>query len=343
MIQVPDTDEYDDVQEKGCNASPKNPTMIEELGTRNVESDCAESSLPMSSPRTKISNSEDRVKRPSKRGRKARESKQKKRAKRTTSEVPGIDIESQNVAGEIVQEKRFENNRNLLYSMEKTCEKGKKVKFATVVSELPASLDQKASSGKIPKFKKPAKGTRKSIDHQLNGCSVRSKSRYLDSAKNDKMTQSQSNEEYVSQTPTIPFSMVHDKNNPNLGVKTRKTEMVTTHPKCNRELRSLKRPKISIDNIAKDKLVGCVQGGLNKVLSKSSEVQRKKETSVPDKSVGMEKALPDSNVEVVRKCKTVLNKVQCAFCHSTEDSQVSLMLCLIGGKNGMVGRGIPKG
>ncbi|KAA8514872.1 hypothetical protein F0562_018051 [Nyssa sinensis] len=359
-MQVADTDEIQENEGKvilqGATTSGEPRTGITESKVPEQGTDIAEVSLrTLSSPRTINSNSKRGLQRSNKRGRQAGESTRKKTAKRIMGEV-GIHVNSQNLAECIMQEKHENNgNPNL---KRKTCRRDKKVKFdtsviepmpehvpalstaakplnqgdETLVTALPSSSDQNESNNGILKSKKPGRSSTRIVDQQLRDPLVSSKTKNLDSAKND-VTQNQWKEDLIFQSPSISFPTGRDKNFSDLGVGTRKSETKTiTKSKFDRALRCLKKPKISADNISKEKLVD-VQDGHNKVSTKKKKILGKSDIRTLDDSSEMEKALPNSNGVVLRKCEAVVNKVQCAFCHSTEDSEASgVMVHYLNGK-----------
>ncbi|XP_059665977.1 protein BREAST CANCER SUSCEPTIBILITY 1 homolog [Cornus florida] len=335
-MQVADSYESDGIPGKEGKASSQGTNTIREPKSGQTESvvpkqgaDNTEESLPTSSLRTKGTNSEEQIKRSNKRGRKAGGS-TRKQAKRSKGEVLGIHAGSQEVAERIIPEK-IDNNGNPLNLKARTQKSGGRVEFDAIATETmlenfptlfaeaksfnqsdetvvngSTSSDQKGSSDKVLKSKKTGKSRRKSVDHLLGDQRASFKTQNQDSAKNN---------------------VAHDRNVSDLGVGTCNGEIKTiTKQKYARELRCSKRPKIFTNNISKGKSVDAVQDGNNKVSAKSKKVQGNSDVKDLNNTSEKERSLPSSGA-LLRKCGTVLNKIQCSFCHSAEDSEASGVMC----------------
>ncbi|CAL5410206.1 unnamed protein product [Camellia sinensis] len=349
-LQVADTDEFNGIQEKECKASSqgavingeirieKSENVVSKPRTDNVEG----SLIALSLPRTENINTGDRMKKSKKRGRKASEITKKKQTKSNMSEVLGVPVESQKVAENSILK------QNLLNLNTRTHKRDKKVMFDisaielvpenisvlgveasplnqdndTVVTDLPASSDKKESSNK-------SIGRRRDQPKRL-------KTHNLGSSKNN-ITQNQSKEDFISQLSSIYLPLAVKKNVPDLGVKTSKSEIkTTTNPKCDQDMRRSKKQKIYTDEISKDnKLVDAALDGCNEVTVKKTQLSGKVQgnSEVLQGISVTEKSLRASEGVVFYKCDTDPHKVQCAFCRSTKDSEVSgIMVHYLNGK-----------
>ncbi|CAK9140262.1 unnamed protein product [Ilex paraguariensis] len=272
-VLVEATDENINVKKK-CKSASQSSKANEESAIGNRKSripemgnDNMETSLPtLSCPRTKS------VAKSNKRVRKANGSTLKKRAKKNICEVIGISSDLQKVADYVIQEKTCDNNESSL-NLVKTCKRNKKVGFdasatgsvaenshtlcagaipliqgdKTVVAHLSASSVQKEDSEGSKNLKKSGK-INKTMDPQRRD-RTRSKIQQLNTAKN--IMQSKNIEVLTSQVLSKSPSISDDKENHDLGVKSRKVQRKNTS-----NLKCLKKVKFSMDSICKDKLAG---------------------------------------------------------------------------------------
>ncbi|CAK9187563.1 unnamed protein product [Ilex paraguariensis] len=343
-VLVEATDENINVKKK-CKSASQSSKANEESAIGNRKSripemgnDNMETSLPtLSCPRTKS------VAKSNKRVRKANGSTLKKRAKKNICEVIGISSDLQKVADYVIQEKTCDNNESSL-NLVKTCKRNKKVGFdasatgsvaenshtlcagaipliqgdKTVVAHLSASSVQKEDSEGSKNLKKSGK-INKTMDPQWRD-RTRSKIQQLNTAKN--IMQSKNIEVLTSQVLSKSPSISDDKENHDLGVKSRKVQRKNTS-----NLKCLKKVKFSMDSICKDKLAGGIATIRERVDAKEIQpfegAQGNFDVKVINDSSKMQKVPSILNGVVLHKCETIPNKIQCAFCQSAEDSEVS--------------------
>lgn len=95
--------------------------------------------------------------------------------------------------------------------------------------------------------------------------------------------------------------------------------------KCNKELRSKKKMKVSFDDVSRVGLVNECHGHKNILLKEIQLLDKVSCSSAPQVLNGSSivKNLPLTNEVALRKCAILANKIQCAFCLSSEDSEVS--------------------
>ncbi|KAK9268132.1 hypothetical protein L1049_010572 [Liquidambar formosana] len=304
-MQVADTDEFNGIQEKEVVALSHSRFTDEEsvvgiMKCTNTEQGTAiiDVELPnMFHSRTKNANYQSRIKKSNKRGRKVGERVQKKCAKSNMDQV-GIHDDSKQVAE--TQEEMRENNGNS------------------------SNLEKAAKRTKVSSDKNP----------ELKEYPVRSKNQRPDSAKGNTLeeksaTESQINEDMIPQLLLSSFIRDDNTKSSDFGEKTSKNARdikSAINLKCTRQLRSLKKLKVSFDDNSKDSLVGAVQEDHRKVAAKETQplkkVQGSPEVKVLDDLSTVEKDLPVTTGVVLRKCETIPNKIQCAFCHSSEDTEV---------------------
>lgn len=166
---------------------------------------------------------------------------------------------------------------------------------------------------------------------------TRSKRRKVDSTKVDMlekipMVQKQTDEDTVPQPSLISTCIGANKKTSDLKKKpTRSTRKKSAlNSKCNVESRCSKRMKVSY-GISEDGLIkdNGVQECCNKAPNKTQSLEESQ--GIADVRVlndlSREKGLKTDKV-ALRKCETLSTKIQCSFCHSSEDSEVILLLYL---------------
>ncbi|KAI8524602.1 hypothetical protein RHMOL_Rhmol13G0161800 [Rhododendron molle] len=304
--QVADSDEFDGIQVKKCKLSAHGGTTNGKHGIENIEdvvpkqrADDVEVSLTaMSSPRKDNTNTNDKLKKSNKRGRKVSERRKKKQAKRTIDEAPRDQVDLERVAKCAIHEKILNENIKSLHSNKRTCKGDKKVMFDSSAAE--------------------------SVPETVSSFSAEPNTLNLD---NNRVTDFQHS---TDQKKSSMKSVVQQQ----IDIPKRTRNRINS--KCQEQRCSNKR-KISTLDISKDnKLVKGIRDGCNEVsVEKTQPMGKLQSTSeVRDlQAKKLEEVPPALNGVVLRKCETVTNKIQCAFCHSTEDTEASgIMVHYLNGK-----------
>lgn len=315
-LQIKETVEYDRILEKEYKSTPQETIRNGECRDNKTES-------------TKNANNEGGIKRSDKRGRQASERTQRKRAKKN------IGIDSEKVAGENVQEKTCDDEGTSL-NLKGKSNKGSK-RLCTHASAAEVMLENVSTSAEGPKSLNQGnipmiadlsasldekEGIHGSHPMKKTGKKSRTINRNLTAPKNT-IIQSHSNEVPISQSRSEPFPADGGKTVPDLCKKSRESETESIKiPQCDKKLKSSKKVKFSTDDNRNNKSIDKSQSTHKKV-AKGSPLVMVPDVRVMEDSSKMEKLLPSLN-GILRKCEGVSNKIQCAFCHSTEDSEVSV-------------------
>ena len=323
--QVANVEEINGIQENEVDVALQGVTAGEEQSTENAKcvnskqgSVTADELFNASSPRTKSSNYQNESNKSNK-GRKigkASEMARKKPAKRHTDSDFEIYVDLNKASENYIQEPTHETRKR----RKKTCFGTSAIKATpknvhavsvgtetlkhgkeSMATETPASLGKKEGSDENSTLKNARKG-RKKID-----CLIRSEKQKLDSVK-DNMLEEISKIENHKNEHKIP-------------------ELAPVSKSGDRELRSRKKMKTSADGILKDDLVNDSQKGHTYVSAKETQMSEKTlcnpDVKVQDDSSVVQKLPSRINEVVLRKCETVSKKFQCAFCLSSEESEVS--------------------
>jgi BRCA1-associated RING domain protein 1 len=345
-------------QENELDVALQGVTADEEQNTENAKcmnskqgSVTADVLSNVSSPRPKGSSDQNESNKSNKsRGiGKASERGQKKCAKKHTDSDFRIYVDLNKASENFIQEQTCYNNDSL--NLDETRKRSKKTCFGTsatkatpknvhavsvgtetlnhgegsMVTKTPASLGKKEghedftleNSGK----------RRKKID-----CLVRSEKRKLDSVKDNMHEEiskidNNKNEHTIPELAPLPIPRPDDKKASNFRQKPRKLGKETNS--CDREQRSKKKMKVSSDHILKDDLVNDIQEGHAYVPAKETQLNEKiqcnPDVKAQDDSSVVQKLPSQINKIILRKCETVSNKFQCAFCLSSEESEVSIL------------------
>ena len=332
--QVANVEEINGIQENEVDVALQGVTAGEEQSTENAKcvnskqrSVTANELSNASSPRTKGSNYQNESNKSNK-GRKigkASEMARKKPAKRHTDSDFEIYVDLNKASENYIQEPTHDNKNGL--KLDETRKRRKKTCFGTsaikatpknvhavsvgtetlkhgkesMATETPASLGKKEGSDENSTLKNARKG-RKKID-----CLIRSEKQRLDSVKDNMLEE---------------ISKIENHKNEH---KIR--ELAPVSKSGDRELRSRKKMKTSADGILKDDLVNDSQKGHTYVSAKETQMSEKTlcnpDVKVQDDSSVVQKLPSRINEVVLRKCETVSKKFQCAFCLSSEESEVS--------------------
>ncbi|KAM7500529.1 hypothetical protein LguiA_024943 [Lonicera macranthoides] len=313
--QIKETVEYDRILEKEYRSPSQETTRNGECRDKKREN-------------TKNGNNEGGNKRSRKRGRKASERTQTKRAKKN------IGIDSEKVAEENVQEKKCDDKGTSLNLKGKSNKGSKKLCTHTSAAEvMPENVSTSAegpkplNQGNIPMIadllaslaekegihgRHPTKKTGKKSGKTIK--------RNLTASKNS-IIRSQSNEVSISQSRSESFPADGDKTVLDLCKKPRESETKSIKiPQCDKKKKSSKKVKFSTDDNRKSKSMDNIQS-THKKFTKGSPLGMVSGVRIMEDS-SMEKLLPSLN-GILRKCEGVTNKIKCAFCHSTEDTEAS--------------------
>uniref|UniRef100_A0A2N9G1B9 BRCT domain-containing protein n=1 Tax=Fagus sylvatica TaxID=28930 RepID=A0A2N9G1B9_FAGSY len=354
--QVANVEEMTGNQENELDVALQGVTADEEQNTENAKcmnskqgSVTADVLSNVSSPRPKGSSDQNESNKSNKsRGiGKASERGQKKCAKKHTDSDFRIYVDLNKASENFIQEQTCYNNDSL--NLDETRKRSKKTCFGTsatkatpknvhavsvgtetlnhgegsMVTKTPASLGKKEghedftleNSGK----------RRKKID-----CLVRSEKRKLDSVKDNMHEEiskidNNKNEHTIPELAPLPIPRPDDKKASNFRQKPRKLGKETNS--CDREQRSKKKMKVSSDHILKDDLVNDIQEGHAYVPAKETQLNEKiqcnPDVKAQDDSSVVQKLPSQINKIILRKCETVSNKFQCAFCLSSEESEAA--------------------
>ncbi|XP_021904770.1 protein BREAST CANCER SUSCEPTIBILITY 1 homolog, partial [Carica papaya] len=166
-----------------------------------------------------------------------------------------------------------------------------------------------------------------------DACSQRSKERKVHSVKTnitgeDSEFRKQTNKRSLPQKTFSSDPSTDGKNIYDLKEKHSKQAREfdsTFTSKCNKELRSKKKMKVSFDDVSRVGLVNECHGHKNILLKEIQLLEKVSCSSAPQVLNGSSivKNLPLTNEVALRKCAILANKIQCAFCLSSEDSEVS--------------------
>lgn len=357
--QVANVEEINEIQEKELEAALQDVTTNEEPSTKNEKymnskqgSGTADVVLPnLSSPRTEDSNDQIGSNKSNKSGkiRKASERAKKKCPKWHTDSDFEIYVDLNKASENFIQEQTLDNN----YSLDNTSKQSKRSQShngtgatkptpknfhavsvgtetlnhgsGSAVIETPLSLGKKEVNNEAFSLKKAGKRYKK-ID-----CSVRSEKRKLDSLKDNVLkelvkTQNQKDLDTNPELAPLSIAMADYKKASDFGQKPSKPGKETKSR--GQELRSRKKLRVSSDAILKDELVNDIQEGHTydpaRETHLNEKVQGKSVVKVQDDSSVVQKLPSLMNKVVLQKCGTISNKFQCAFCLSSEESEVSL-------------------
>lgn len=305
-IQVADSDEVNGIQVKKSKLSAQGGTTTRKHKTKTTENvvpkqrddDMEVSLTALPSPRTHNTDINGKLEKSNKRGRKMSERTKKKQAKRTMCEALSIQADPERVAECAIYEKGLNGSGKSLHLNKRTRKGDKKVMFDSSAAE---SVPETVST----------------FSAEANPLNLDNKTMVTDLQP--------STDQKKSSMESI------DRKQPDLPKRSRNK----TNSKY-QELRSSNKQKTSTIDISKGNNVNGIQDGFNEVAVKSTQPEGKLQYK---SEVGglqakkMEKAPQALNEVVLRKCETVTNKIQCAFCHSREDSEASgIMVHYLNGK-----------
>jgi BRCA1-associated RING domain protein 1 len=355
--QVANVEEINEIQENELEAALQDVTTNEEPSTKNEKyknskqgSGTPDVVLPnLSSPRTEDSNDQIGSNKSNKSGkiRKASERAKKKCPKRHTDSDFEIYVDLNKASENFIQEQTLDNK----YSLDNTSKRSKRSRNGTsatkptpknihavsvgtetlnhgggsAVIETPLSLGKKEVNNEVFSLKKAGKRYKK-IDS-----SVRSEKRKLDSLKDNVLkesvkTQNQKDLDTNPELAPLSIAMADYKKASDFGQKPSKPGKETKSR--GQELRSRKKLRVSSDAILNDELVNNIQEGHTCDPARETQliekVQGKSVVKVQDDSSVVQKLPSLMNNVVLQKCGTISNKFQCAFCLSSEESEVSL-------------------
>lgn len=193
-----------------------------------------------------------------------------------------------------------------------------------VVTETSPSFGKKEGKDKSYTSKKAGKRPEK-----IN-CSVRSGKRKLDSVKDTMLEEVPSIQKRKTEDaiPTLaPLSIPRAENKEASDYTHKLSKHAKETKSCDRELRSKNKLKVS-DSIWKDDLVNDIRESPTCVpaceTQLNEKIQGKSDFKVQDDISVMPKLPSPINEVVLQKCETISNKFQCAFCLSSEESEVFL-------------------
>ncbi|PSS17741.1 Protein BREAST CANCER SUSCEPTIBILITY like [Actinidia chinensis var. chinensis] len=299
--QVSDTDEFDGIQVKDCKLSTQAVTTNGKHGMERMENVVSKqrtdnvevSSAALSPPKIADANTDDRMRNSNKRGRKVSERTKKKQAKRIMNEALLVQVDLEKVTERTIHEKIHNNKVTSLDLSKKTHKRGKKVMFHHTAVECAPEKVSAISTG-------------------ANSLNLDNKTMITD------LSGSLSDQKESIIKTIARVQKDHPKRS---RIKT------AINSKCVRELRCSKKLKISPFDVSKDNLVNGVQDGCDGVSAKNTrpfgKLQFNSEVRGIQDSTELEKVLPALDGAVLRRCETVPKKIQCAFCHSTEDCEAS--------------------
>ncbi|KAI9198398.1 hypothetical protein LWI28_015154 [Acer negundo] len=290
---------------------------------------------------------------PNKRGRKAKKIGRKKCAKKNTDQDSEIHVDSKEES-DLVQ-KQINDSTGGSLILKSTRKRNKKVGSSVCASEpraenvvpakaetvdqgvenkvpqLPASLDKKQGSDEDLQVRNEKHYQNINSESKKDGY-LRSKRRKISSTEVNKpekvvAVQNQTDEETIQQS--LFSSVCSDNDKKVSSVKEKHSKGAgkfksALNSKCDDQLKCKNRMKVSFNDILKDGLVDHNQD--NNVSMKETQSTKIAEgmadARVLDDSSRVKKLLMTAG-GVLQKCETLAKKVQCAFCHSSEDSEAS--------------------
>lgn len=197
-------------------------------------------------------------------------------------------------------------------------------------SDLPTSLGKKQGSDEDLHFMKTRKKCWKINSQTEEDFCTKSKRRKVDSTEVNvlekvSVVQKKTYKDTVPQPSLIPTFEDADKKESLLKGKTTKTAKKTktsSNLKCDKELQWNKRMKASFSGISKDGLVGesKVQEGCSSTANETQSPEGVRGSS----DIGALEKLHKTQRGALQKCETLAHKIQCSFCHSSENSEVFL-------------------
>lgn len=203
-------------------------------------------------------------------------------------------------------------------------------------SDLPTSLGKKQGSDEDLHFMKTRKKCRKINSQTEEDFCTKSKRQKVDSTEVNvlekvSVVQKKTYKDTVPQPSLIPTFEDADKKESLLKGKTTKTAKKTktsSNLKCDKESQWNKRMKASFSGISKDGLVeeSKVREGCSSTANETQSpegVRGSSDIRVLDDS-SKQKKLHKTQRGALRKCETLAHKIQCSFCHSSENSEVFL-------------------
>ncbi|XAR72517.1 Ubiquitin--protein ligase [Bertholletia excelsa] len=296
MREAADTDEFIGVQTRELQSSSHYATTTakqevesrKNLTPRQMIGNDKNCSTGLSSLRTDNSNTGDGIKKTHKRRRKLTGQTKKKQTGKAVGVILEFQGDSDSVHGSNIYE-NSDKNGNLLNSNKRSQKRGKKVTFDC--------------------------GAEKCLPEGTQALSIQANQPELD----NKIT-----------VPECPASFAQKESskkgmaNQQRGKPKRSKIKPTNNSKCDREVRLSKKQKIFNDDRSKDnKLVSGCNDAFAKDTQPSGKSQFCSEVSDLQDPTKMKKALPALDGVVLKNCEIVQNKIQCAFCHSTEESEAS--------------------
>ncbi|CAB4276528.1 unnamed protein product [Prunus armeniaca] len=356
-MQVPDNDDIDRVQVKELKEISQNKKLDEAHSAKGARSRNSRQSsgnmyfLPDIPPAGTKDDSQVVSNELNKQGRQTRNISKRKCA--TSHTDPGVDVSvNVNSKGSKVfyEEPVCKNNSS---SLAKTSKRSKKEHPSVVamkptsenvhvlsteaetqnngddkgITESPTSLG-KSEGGSAPPSKKAGK-----ICNEVNAksqmhCPVRSRKQKMVSMPNKMLeevseVQKQANKDTTTESSLINFSTVDNKKASEFGNKSRK--LPREAKLCDRELKNNKKAKVSSDGNSKDDTFVRVGEGHGNVNENGNQPTEKIEGNcdvTTDRSP-VQKLSSLTNNLVLQRCEAIPSKIQCAFCLSSEESEVS--------------------
>ncbi|KAL2473833.1 Protein BREAST CANCER SUSCEPTIBILITY 1-like protein [Forsythia ovata] len=351
-MQVEDTEENGGVEAEAASA---NATVCLELRTKKREKKGNEKGSgkvnfgfpPSSSPLSKILSNKCGKQKPSKRFSNTTGSSKSKRSMRTVCGETGDPNELQNVTEQNMQEKSGKKKRasnlkakncinNQNDCSEANVHERTPESIATLsdgvepltmcnkiaLADFSASLNQQERSegSHLHLNWKSYKSSEKTIAHPQTA-SDRLKARKLKTGKGD-INESQCNKVLVFNSRNQPSMLGNDKKASYSGV-------------TNRSLRHVKKVKFS-ENVSEENCEDNPHNLHKKAMMEGQTFGKfgaNRDCALTDNLSRVEKAVSTLSGVLLRKCETFPNKIQCAFCHSAEESEASgIMVHYLKGK-----------
>lgn len=316
-----------------------------------------------SSPKANSTKNQIGLNKSKKRGRNAREATLKKCAKENADKVPvysntesGKTMEREafdNKGSSLNLDKTRMRNKKAGVGTSKTESKPKNVPSVRETlnqgdenrfAKLSTSLGKKQGGDEDLEVNKNGKVSRKVSPRCQTDCSLRMKKQKLDSTEIN-MTEevyaikNQVDGDASPQASFLCVPEVDDKNISDIRKKLHKQGKdvrSALSSKCNQELRCRKNKKVSFDGISEDRLVDDNQENhsnakktqstekVSNVFAKETESTGKVQGNLNSKILDNSEAL-EMNGVALRNCMGLSCNIQCAFCLSSEDSEVCII------------------
>lgn len=338
-MQVADTCEIDENQEDFVASSQQMETNQSNADTDNTkfknpkEGNGLDDKLPLIvTSQIKSSDDQNGIRKSTKRGRKAREKVRREPIEEQRDPVDRMDADLI-ISSKVIQEQTWDHKHKSSNLGKTSSKRGKRVCFNTSTNPTPqtgctVSDILVLNNGEV----KMAKNSDNSSSKQENekyapqeiggkGQRRRSRKQKLNDVQDlaEELSSMQNKTKEFAGSVSSILTPVIDNNGMASNNRQSKSNYSRKSMSCNREFRNTKKLKLSSECLTKTKNGGEIPP--NGSLQQCPDVKALNDTS-------KEKHCAIMDEPVLQKCESCVNKYQCAFCLSSEESEVNMIACL---------------